>query len=293
MKSIDTMNVFEKLGKYGAMEEENYLTESFVYTLHLLCARVPTLGLDVLEKALGLSFDQVLKSPASPEFITQQKVEDGYPDVTIGFGADLLAYIEIKHDAPLHEGQLEYYKRMLSQSDTDTQSLVLLTRSKQNANETTLPDDEYHHVCWYEIHFWLRQCLGVDEVVDHVIQDFLEFLEEKKMSLQKVGWEYDNGVSALVDLTAMMEAAVSEVLPEKKFKRTAGWSWRGFYLDNEFFFGVRFDGPTTVVFENNIGTDPSFKKDFSFQAEHFFSLDAGAQFESLIVFLKRCKDEIA
>ena len=293
MKSIDTMNVFEKLGKYGAREEENYLTESFVYTLHLLCARVPTLGLDVLEKALGLSFDQVLKSPASPEFITQQKVEDGYPDVTIGFGADLLAYIEIKHDAPLHEGQLEYYKRMLSQSDTDTQSLVLLTRSKQNANETTLPDDEYHHVCWYEIHFWLRQCLGVDEVVDHVIQDFLEFLEEKKMSLQKVGWEYDNGVSALVDLTTMMEAAVSEVLPEKKFNRTAGWSWRGFYLDKEFFFGVRFDGPTTVVFENNIGTDLSFKKDYSFQAEHFFSLDAGAQFESLIVFLKRCKDEIA
>ena len=53
MKSIDTMNVFEKLGKYGAREEENYLTESFVYTLHLLCARMPTLGLDVLEKVLG------------------------------------------------------------------------------------------------------------------------------------------------------------------------------------------------------------------------------------------------
>jgi len=67
------VNVFKKLGKYGSGEEENYLTESFVYTLHLLCDRVPTLGLDVLEKVLGLSFDQVLKSPAPPEFITQKK----------------------------------------------------------------------------------------------------------------------------------------------------------------------------------------------------------------------------
>jgi hypothetical protein len=286
------MNIFKKLGKYGSREEENYLTESFVYTLHLLCDRAPSLGLDVLEKLLGLSFEQVLKSPAPPEFITQEKVEDGFPDVTIRFGTDLLAYIEIKHDAPLHEGQLEYYKRMLSQSDADTQSLVLLTRSKQNANETTLPDDEYHHVCWYEVHSWLRECLGSDEVVDHVIHEFLEFLEEKKMSHQKVGWEYDNGVNALVDLTTMMEAAVDVVFKEKMLKKTAGWSWRGFYLDNQYFFGVRFDKQTTVVFEDKVGTNPDFKKDFSFDGEHFFSLDAGAQFESLVKFLNQCKEEL-
>jgi hypothetical protein len=52
MESVATMNVFKKLGKYGSREEENYLTESFVYTLHLLGNRVPTLGLDVLERYL-------------------------------------------------------------------------------------------------------------------------------------------------------------------------------------------------------------------------------------------------
>lgn len=292
MNLVDEMNVFKKLGKYGSREEENYLTESFVFTLHHLCERMPALGHDVLEKILGISFEQVLKSPAPPEFITQEKVEDGYPDVTIRFGTDLLAYIEIKHDASLHEGQLEYYKRMLSQSDTDTQSLVLLTRSKQNANETTLSDDEYHHVCWYEVHFWLRECLGVDEVVDYFIRDFLEFLEEKKMSLQKVSWEYENGVNALVDLTTMMEAALSEVMPEKRLQKTAGWNWRGFYLDKDFFFGVRFDSQTTIVFENNIGTNPTFKRDLSFEEEHFFSLSSGAQFESLVKFLNQCKADL-
>lgn len=286
------MNVFKKLGKYGSREEENYLTESFVFTLHHLCERIPSQGYDVLEKILGLSFDQVLESPAPPEFITQEKVEEGFPDVTIRFGTDLLAYIEIKHDAPLHEGQLEYYKRMLLQSDTATQALVLLTRSKQNANETTLPDDEYHHVCWYEVYIWLSECMGIDEVVDYFIRDFLEFLEEKKMSLQKVGWEYDNGVNALVDLTTMMEAALAEVMPEKKLQKSAGWLWRGFYLGKDYFFGVRFDNQTTVVFENNLGTNPTYKKDLSFDDEHFFSLNAGGQFECLVAFLGQCKAEL-
>lgn len=293
MELIVAMNVFKKLGKYGSREEENYLTESFVYTLHLLCERVPSLGLDVLEKVLGVSLDQVLKSPAPPELITQEKVEDGFPDVTIRFGTDLLAYIEIKHDAPLHEGQLEYYKRMLSQSDTDTQALVLLTRSKQNANETTLPADEYHYLCWYEVHSWLRECLGSDEVVDHVIHDFLEFLEEKKMSLQKVGWEYEKGVASLIGLTTMMEAAISEVFTEEKMQRTAGWSWRGFFLGQKYFFGVRFENQTVIVFENNLGSKPDYKMGLDFQTEHFFSLDSGEQFERLVEFLSKCKEEAA
>ncbi len=286
------MNVFRTLSKYGSTEVENYLTESFVFTLRLLFDRSPSIGFDILDSILGISIRENLKVPAIPEFITQEKVEEGYPDITVRFEPDGLAYIEVKHDARLGDGQLEYYKRMLEKSGASVQALVLLTRSKQSSIETNLPKDDFNHVCWYEVHGWLRKCLGIDSVSDYFIQDFLEFLEEKKMSLQRISWEFDNGITSLVDLTSMMEAAVAEVFNGMKMKRTAGWSWRGFYLNEAYFFGVRYDDPTTVVFENNLGTDPDYKKDLVFQDEHFFSLDAGGQFECMTSFLNQCKEEI-
>ncbi len=188
------MNVFRTLSKYGSKESENYLTESFVFTLRLLFDRSPSVGFDVLERLLGFSISEDLNVPAIPEFVTQEKVEEGYPDITVRFEPDGLAYIEVKHDAPLGDGQLEYYKRMLVKSESSVQALVLLTRSKQSAIETQLTEDDFHHVCWYEVHSWLRKYFGIDSVMDYFIQDFLEFLEEKKMSLQRISWEYDKGV---------------------------------------------------------------------------------------------------
>jgi len=263
-----------------------------VLILRHLVDRTPSSAFELLDRLLGTTLLSEYEGPAIPEFITQEKVEEGYPDITVRFEPDGLAYIEVKHDAPLGDGQLEYYKSMLEKSGASNQLLVLLTRSRQSSHETELPSDDFHHVCWYEVHAWLRNLIGRDPVADHIILDFLEFLEEKQMSLQRIGWEYEKGVSSLVDLTSMMEAAATEVFEDAKLKRTAGWSWRGFYLNEEYFFGVRFDIPTKIVFENNIGTNPDFKRDLLFQEKYFFSLDTGDQFEALISFLQEIKKEL-
>lgn len=291
------MNIFKDLSKYGSYEAENYLTESFVYLLRLIFTEHHAAGFELLSKLLDIPFLENIQTPALPIFVTQEMVEGGIPDIAITLNTELLAYIEIKHDAPLGDGQLEYYKKLLDKSGYPHQALILLTRSKQSANETTLPPDQYSHVCWYEVHAWLQDLLGLDSVLDHFINDFLVFLEEKNMSLQKVSWEYGNGVKSLIDLTAMLEAALSEVFPNSKTSKTAGWSWRGFYLDDfqqdkRYFIGLRYDDSMTISFEDNLSTSTSFRKDLHLEERHFFSLKSGEQFECLLEYLRGTANDL-
>jgi hypothetical protein len=286
------MNIFKDLSKYGSSEEENYLTESFVYLLRLLFAEQPRVGFDLLNKLLNFPILEHIQTPALPIFATQEMVEGGIPDIAITLNSDLLAYIEIKHDAPLGSGQLEYYKGLLEKSGTPHQVLVLLTRSKQSSNETTLPADQYTHICWYEVHAWLQDLLGLDSVVDHFIEDFLVFLEEKKMSLQRVGWEYEKGVSSLLDLTTMLEAALTEVFTDSLVAKAAGWYWRGFKLKSIYYVGVRFSEPNVIAFDDSYSSNPTFKRELDLEEKHFFSLKSGEQFECILAFLRDTANDL-
>ena len=111
-------------------------------------------------------------------------------------------------------------------------NLVLLTRSKYSRFETTLRPNQYHHTCWYEIYNWLDGTDTGEPVCEYLIQQFQGFLEEKGMSLNHITWEDEKGVKALLDLTAMMEAAVEVAFPDCKAKKTGGWLWRGYYLND-------------------------------------------------------------
>src|SRR5690606_30970412 len=100
-----------------------------------------------------------------------------------------------------------------------------------------------------------------DEVVRFVLADFRRFLRDKDMCMEKVSWEYENGVAALMRLTSMLEVAAREAIPSCAIRRSAGWSWRGLLLQAEFFLGVRFEKPMMLVFENNLGTRPSAREE--------------------------------
>ena len=58
------------------------------------------------------------------------------------------------------------------------------------------------------------------------------------------------------------------------------------------FFGMRFDHPSLIVFENNQGTNPTAKCELDLEATHFFALTKDEQFELLVNFLKRVKVEV-
>ena len=286
------LNVFSSLFTYGAVAEENYLTESLVYVLNLLLQRLPSHGVQVLNHLVGPLPLHPLDQAKTIRISTQVTVDVGRPDIQVDMLPDTRVYIEVKHDSPLGPGQLEYYLKSLQNEGVPNHQLVFLSRSRAAGLGTTLLPDQYHHVCWYEIYKWLEAIQTDDEVCTFIIREFLSFLEDKNMSLKKVGWEYIEGVPAFLQLTHMMETAVKEIFPDAQFKRTAGWSWRGFYLDNTYFFGIRYEDPLVVTFENDTGNNPTFKRAVRLEEIHFFSLTNDAQFESLVRFLQSVLDDI-
>ena len=240
----------------------------------------------------GLTEELKFENPDLIQLSTQVVIEAGRLDIEVRSGSDILAYIEIKHDAPLGEGQLEYYKAQLDKSDFAYKTLVFLTRSLASGQETTLPKTEYHHICWYDVYGELSAIKSDvnDEASTFLIDEFLTFLEEKQMSLERVGWEYINGVPSLIALINLLEVAILEAAPEVNLRNSGGSSWLGFGLDGEYYCGIRFAEPLLVVFENNSGVsaDPTYKCDLELEKEHFFSFSQAEQLERLVAYIQDC-----
>ena len=280
-----TSNLFSTLAKYADHRDENFLTESFVYLIALLIERERPVAIGILknlcgEKTIGW-FDALQEISLS----TQYTVPEGRPDIVVKIEPDKLIFIEIKDNSSLGIAQLERYYHHLWDYPGETTQLVLLTRSRNSIQQTALQRNLFHHVCWYEISGWLSDVELNDEVAIFMVDQFLGFLWWKGMNMERITWEYMQGVPAMVNLISMIGTALSEVEPEKSTKKTVGASWAGFYMDG-FFIGFRFNSCVTIVFENNQGTAPTFKRDLNLEKAHFFSLTAGEQLECLIDFLK-------
>ncbi len=284
------VNVFSALSTYGLSGEENYLTKSFVFLLKLLIQRMPDTSVQLLNRLTGPLPQHAITQPQRVVIVSQPRLGAGWADIGIMEAGDTSIYVEVKHDAPLAYRQLEDYFDALKQLGLANARLVLLTRSRASAHETTLSPENYHHVCWYEVYNWLDGIGDCDEVSHYFINDFKHFLEEKNMSLKKVTWEYIQGTEAISNLTTMMETAVKEVI-KASFKRTAGWTWRGFYFDN-YFFAIRFSNPLIITFENNMGNKPTAVRELDLEKTHFFALTKDEQFELIVDFLEKAKTEV-
>lgn len=287
-------NIFSTLSKYAFRQEENFLTESLVYILSLILERENVIGLSILAKLCGVRFATWLDNASTISITTQYSVDEGRPDIVIQVGPDKVVFIEVKHDSSLGQDQLERYYAHLENSSPQKKQLVLLTRSRHSVLETTLDQEQFHHVCWYEISGWLSEAEYQNETSQFLVQQFLDFLKEKEMSMEKITWEYIEGVPAMVNLANMLGTAITETLPEEKITRTAGWNWIGYYVGEEtdLFVGVRYRAPLKVVIENDRGNDPTFQRELSLQKAYFFSLNAGEQLQCLIDFIRSSFNEL-
>lgn len=283
-------NTFKALSYYGSSQSENYLTESFVHVLRVLKTRARAALVEVVQELSGLTDVGALSQDALILISTQSSLAEGRPDIRFDIGYDLKVFVEVKEWAPLAPGQLEGYYDQIRSTFGEAGHLVLLTRSRHTARETGLDSGLFRHVCWYEVHSWLQGLEIEDDLANHYVSQFIEFLEGKAMGVQKVGWEYKNGIKSMLVLTDLLETAVSSLWPDSGVARTAGWSWRGLYVD-DYFIGVRFADPTVLVFENNRSSNPTYKADLHFQQAHFHSLDAGEQLETLVDFLRASRIE--
>lgn len=279
-------NLFSSLARYAIRQEENFLTESFVYVLNQLEEHKNERFSELLSKICGGKTDSWFTEEDDILITTQFSTEEGRPDIKIQIGDDKAVFIEVKHDSSLGHFQLERYYKQLKKSESEDTQLVLITRSKQSLSETSLDQNLFHHVCWYQIAGWLSEIQSTDEIDRYLIEQFLGFLEEKKMSMEKITWEYIEGVPAMKNLINMLGTAITESVPEASIRKTVGSNWAGYYLNGDIFIGFRFDSHLIIAFENNGGTNPTFIRDLKLKEVHFFSLDSGKQLECLARFIK-------
>lgn len=278
-------NIFSALARYSGHAEENYLTESVVFVARLLLERDPPRGLDFANLLSCQRKQPWFTSAPSVQISTQVSTAVGTPDIELRQNG-VLVYVEVKHDSPLGIDQLERYKEQLDQSTACRKRLVLLSRSRYSDPGTSLDPSAYHRLYWHNIYNWLATAVTDDGVIRYFCDSLMGFLEEKNMSMKKVGWEYINGIPAMLDLSQMMEAALVVALPDASRQRTGGWFWRGYYVSGDLFFGFRFDQPLKLVLENNKGNNPkTLECALDLEREHFFSLPSNEQLDCLVAFL--------
>lgn len=236
---------------------------------------------------------------------TQETTEQGRPDIRIST-PDKLIYIEVKHESPLGHQQISRYRKALESSVASIKRVVLLTRYAIDI--AAQEEKPYKHIRWFEVYNWLRQADVDDPIAVYLIDSFNTFLEVKQMSLQKISWEYINGVPAFNNLVNMLEVAIQGVkIPI--YGKSPGRDYRGFWLENkEYIAVIYYNNHLIITFEiidkrkynKELLDEPTYelregKERLWFRLDlekcHFFSLDKDEQLEELIRFVKAAYTE--
>jgi hypothetical protein len=286
---MDTNNIFIKLEKYCSGQSENYLTEAFVFMLNSLLEKERTICLEILR---SLCFEDDERSFFPNENIsisTQVTTDHGRPDIKISSPSKLI-FIEVKQDSRVNNDQIERYKAALKSSDATLKRVVLLSKHAVEFNERQSKPDK--HVRWFEIYNWIMKAKAENSVSRYLVKSFISFLEAKKMSIQRISWEYINGVTALLNLLNMVEAAIQSISPNN-YKKTVANAWNGFYFqDGKYFYGIYLEKPLFLVFETYRENQEKIVFELSLESEHFFSLNKDEQLEKITAFLRESYETV-
>lgn len=281
-------NIFSSLAKYNSAIDENYLTEGFVFVLNSLLESDRSACLDILRHLCVNENDYDFLPDENIIISTQETTEQGRPDIKI-FSPNKIIYIEVKHDSGLGDKQIERYSYALKSSNASIKKVILLTRFAVDFNEEQ--GKPYKHVRWFQIYNWFSSVRVENPISEYLIKSFLKFLEVKNMSIQKISWEYINGTQAFKNFINMLEVAIQSA-SLRIYKKSAGWDWMGFYVENKKeFFGVYYDSPLLLKFEVYDGKKTTSTSILNLEAIHFFSLDKDEQLNQLTQFIKKCNKE--
>lgn len=245
---MNNKNIFSALSKYNSATDENYLTEAFVFLLNSLLERERQTALDILTRLCVEDQSFSFGEDEEISISTQEVTEQGTPDIKIS-SPDKLIYVEVKHDSPLGPQQIERYKKALDSSTKRIKCVILLTRFSIDSEEQSRP---HKHVRWFEVYNWLEKAAAQDPVSKYLIDSFNSFLEEKRMSIQKVGAEYVNGIPAFNNILNMIEVAIenANIPTYPTYPRAASWDSKGFWLgDKEYWCGIYYNNHLIITFE--------------------------------------------
>lgn len=251
-----TSNLFLRLHKWVARQDENSLTESLAVVLEQLLVLAPAVGTRLVGKLTGGFIDLPPEDASGIEIRTQVEAAHGRPDLEVR-SPHRLAWVEVKAESELRTGQLEGYRVLLGESGIAQTRLLLLTRYPEvfRAGDTR-PDLELR---WFEVADWLEaelpEAQAAGDVSGFLVRQFLDFLEARNMTLAQVGKFMPEGLRALSNLMNMLVEAAGAC--KVAVRKLPGWDHIGLYLDGKkYWVGVNFSEPEKLWFGTRSQIDP-------------------------------------
>src|SRR5712691_267420 len=120
-------NLFTRLHKWAARQDENFLTESLAVVTEQLLILAPAVGTRLISRLTGGFVDVRPEDATTIDVRTQVEAGQGRPDLEI-CTPDRLVWTEVKAESELRIGQLEGYRVLLGATGVELTRLVLLTR---------------------------------------------------------------------------------------------------------------------------------------------------------------------
>jgi hypothetical protein len=202
-------NLLLALHTYAIQQDENFTTEAFVHLLRHLQIHEPQVACALFDFLTEGQLRFELGDCSTLQIKTQWSFSGGTPDILIK-GPNHFVIIEVKVEAQPGDTQLDRYRERLRIQDEKYRCLTLLSRYPVDASE-----EEKVNVCvrWHGIARLLGQNSSKvsDPVSVMLLRQFLEFLKERGMAMERVVWELVRGIQALMSLITTVRLSNSHI----------------------------------------------------------------------------------
>jgi hypothetical protein len=309
-------SLFSILSSYKASEianpEENYSTESFVYILNFSKRNKTHLFsrfMKILEKEINLRDYERYEINTQNSFYGANNAKC-IPDISVEAEEEIF-FIEVKVESGLNvylteneEGNKEIINQIQRYQGIKSfkkKNIFLLTKYSCNLSYEDCNDFK-NNIKWWEI-YELLNCYKSDNVIENfLILEFKRYLEEKKMTIQKVSYELLNGMESLINLLEQLRSALEEIpyknnsaslylgyllyldLQDKQKKAHSGWV--GLLLDKGKLVFQYLNKNAIKMIESKyskdfIKEDGDYAINFDFEENYYFCLKPEDQLRKL------------
>ncbi len=205
------MNLFLNLHKWARSQDENFTTDAFVCVLDHLTKYERRAAGTILGKLFGCLLTEDDCDEIRIE--TQKRANGSQPDICIERRNRFRAFIEVKVEGPVDWAQLKRHRNNLDGNASPARRfLVLLTRDADTSSTVNVDSS----IRWHEVAEWLAgEIEAMQPVGKYLSEQFIDFLRERKMTIEQVRKELILGVLSFENLLRMLEQAVTHILFER------------------------------------------------------------------------------
>jgi hypothetical protein len=212
-KMSGNSNLLVPLHRYASGQDENFTTEAFGHLLRHLARNEPEVACNIIAKLSGDRHRLTIFDLNGLIVRTQQRHEAGISDIELDGPHDFLL-IEVKIGSPVWNDQLKRYRQRVEDHRKEGEikgSLVLLTPAGYSpAEECDVRPDA--SPTWSGVADWLRGETGkLRPVGKYLVDQFIEFLQFRGLTMEKVDKELELGLRAMMNLLKMLRQVLKGI----------------------------------------------------------------------------------